>query len=146
MAYFFVRYGFLAGQIAPFETRTRSHTSDLRRRPPLNRRRTMLIINASTLGTENFKGADHGATISLILDHSLPGQGPRLHRHPYDETWVVQEGNLTFQLADERHRVGPGDVVIAPPGVPHKFTNDGIGRSKLVCIHASPTMETEWLE
>jgi quercetin dioxygenase-like cupin family protein len=106
----------------------------------------MPVIKASTLKNGNLKGADHGATISVILDHSDPGQGPRLHRHPYDETWVVEEGNLTFQLHDTRHRVGPGDIVIAPPGAPHKFTNDGPGRSKLVCIHASPTFETEWLE
>ncbi len=106
----------------------------------------MPVITATTRGTGNLKGAEHGATISLILDHSEPGHGPRLHRHPYDETWVVQEGNLTFQLGDERHRAGPGDIVIAPPGVPHKFTNDGPGPSNLVCIHASPTFETEWLE
>jgi quercetin dioxygenase-like cupin family protein len=104
------------------------------------------IINASTLTTGNLKGADHGATISLILDHSDPGQGPRLHRHPYDETWVVQEGNLTFQLGGECSKAGPGDIVIVPPGVPHKFTNDGPGPSALVCIHANPTMVTEWLE
>jgi mannose-6-phosphate isomerase-like protein (cupin superfamily) len=36
--------------------------------------------------------------------------------------------------------------VIVPPGVPHRFTNDGPGKSKLVCIHASPTFVTEWLE
>ena len=106
----------------------------------------MPIINATTLKTGNLKGAAHGATISLILDDSEPGQGPRLHRHPYDETWVVQEGNLTFRLGDEDHTVGPGDIVIAPPGVPHKFTNDGPGRSNLVCIHANPTVVTEWLE
>jgi quercetin dioxygenase-like cupin family protein len=106
----------------------------------------MPIINASALTTGNLKGADYGATISLILDHSEPGQGPRLHRHPYDETWFVQEGNLTFQLGDERHNVGPGDIVIAPPEVPHKFTNQGPGASSLVCIHANPTMVTEWLE
>ena len=40
----------------------------------------------------------------------------------------------------------PGDLVIVPPGVPHKFTNDGPEGSKLVCIHASPTFVTEWLE
>ncbi len=106
----------------------------------------MPIINASSLGTGNLKGVDYGATISLILDHSQPGEGPRLHRHPYDETWVVQKGNLTFQLGEERHHAGPGDIVIAPPGVPHKFINDGPGPSSLVCIHASPTMVTEWLE
>jgi quercetin dioxygenase-like cupin family protein len=106
----------------------------------------MPVINSSTLKTGNLKGADHGATISLILDESDPGHGPRLHRHPYDETWIVQEGNLTFQLGKERFQAGPGDIVIAPPEVPHKFTNDGPERSKLVCIHASPTMVTEWLE
>jgi len=30
--------------------------------------------------------------------------------------------------------------------VPHKFTNDDPERSKLICIHANPTMITEWLE
>lgn len=106
----------------------------------------MPVINASTLETGNLKGADHGATISLILDNSEPGHGPRLHRHPYDETWIIQEGNLTFQLGEEHLPAGPGDIVIAPPGVPHKFTNDGPERSKLICIHANPTMVTEWLE
>ncbi len=38
------------------------------------------------------------------------------------------------------------DIVIAPPNVAHKFTNDGLGRSTVVCIHANPTMVTEWLE
>jgi quercetin dioxygenase-like cupin family protein len=106
----------------------------------------MPVIHPGALEDTNLRGSEHGATISLILDDSEPGQGPRLHRHPYDETWVVQEGNLTFQLGDERCRARTGDIVIAPPGVPHKFTNDGPGRSKLVCIHASPVMSTEWLE
>jgi mannose-6-phosphate isomerase-like protein (cupin superfamily) len=107
---------------------------------------TMPVINERELKTGNLKGADHGATISLILDHSGPGQGPRLHRHPYDETWVVVEGAITFQSGEEQLKAGPGDIVIVPPGAPHKFVNDGPGRSHLVCIHANPTMVTEWLE
>jgi mannose-6-phosphate isomerase-like protein (cupin superfamily) len=106
----------------------------------------MSIINVSELTTGNLKGAEHGASISLILDHSEPGHGPRLHRHPYDETWVVQRGHLTFQLDRQQLDVGPGDIVIAPPGVPHKFINQGPGACSLVCIHASPTMSTDWLE
>ncbi|HZE05627.1 MAG TPA: hypothetical protein VE127_10410, partial [Solirubrobacteraceae bacterium] len=46
----------------------------------------------------------------------------------------------------EQLAAGPGDIVIVPPDTPHKFTNQGVGRSKLVCIHANPTFETEWLE
>ena len=106
----------------------------------------MPLIKSDTLPSGNLVGEDHGASISLILDESGPGQGPRLHRHPYDETWVVVEGHVTFQAGDERLAAGPGDVVIVPPDTPHGFTNDGPGRSKLVCIHAHPTFETEWLE
>jgi mannose-6-phosphate isomerase-like protein (cupin superfamily) len=82
----------------------------------------------------------------LILDESDPGQGPRLHRHPCDEMWVVQEGQLTFQCGEERLAVGAGDIVIIPAEVAHRFTNDGPRRSKLVCIRASPTFIGEWLE
>jgi mannose-6-phosphate isomerase-like protein (cupin superfamily) len=110
------------------------------------RRRTMPLIKVESLRTGNLVGAEHGATISLILDRSEPGDGPRLHRHPYDETWVVEEGNLTFRLGEDELDAGPGDIVIAPPGVPHGFTNNGPGRSRLVCIHANPTVVTEWLE
>jgi hypothetical protein len=31
----------------------------------------MPVVNASTLETGNLKGADHGATISLILEERL---------------------------------------------------------------------------
>ena len=106
----------------------------------------MPIVHASDLEGSTLRGIDHGATVSLILDRSQPGHGPRLHRHTYDETWVVQEGNLTFQVDDTRAQAGPGDIVIVPARAAHKFTNDGPGRSALVCIHASPTMITEWLE
>ena len=106
----------------------------------------MSVIHTDELSGATLRGEEHGSSVSLILDRSEPGQGPRLHRHPYDETWVVVEGNLTFRLGAESLQVGAGDVVIAPPGVPHGFTNDGPGRCRLVCIHASPTLSTEWLE
>ena len=106
----------------------------------------MSIIHAQELGIHRLEGAPHHATISLILNTSEPGEGPRLHRHPYDETFVVEAGNVTFQLGDELHLARPGDVLIVPANVPHKFTNDGPGRSKLVCIHAAPKIIGEWLE
>jgi quercetin dioxygenase-like cupin family protein len=106
----------------------------------------MPIINADAIKGSQLIGADYGATVSIILDSSPPGQGPRLHRHPYDETWVVQEGAVRFQLGQTSYEAGSGDVVIAPPGVPHKFINYGTEPVRLVCIHASPTFITEWLE
>ncbi len=106
----------------------------------------MPLIRLGDREGPTIRGDEHGASVSLIIDESEPGQGPRLHRHAYDETWVIQEGNITFQVGDSRLQAGPGDVAIIPPGVPHKFTNDGPGRSKIICIHASPTIVGEWLE
>lgn len=106
----------------------------------------MPLIRSGTPRSRSFTGEEVGATVSVIVDESGPGGGPRLHRHPYDETWVVKEGRILFQLGEERIHAGPGDIAIAPPGVPHKFTNEGAERSYLVCIHANPTMVTEWLE
>ena len=106
----------------------------------------MPIVTGEMLGNGNLTGADHGATVSLIFDHSDPGGGPRLHRHPCDETWIVQEGNVTFQAGNERLHATAGDIVIVLPDTPHKFANEGPGQSVMVCIHASPEFITEWLE
>jgi quercetin dioxygenase-like cupin family protein len=94
----------------------------------------------------DYEGTDRGASVSVILTDGEPGSGPRLHRHPYDETWVVQEGRVRFRLGDTELVAGPGELVLAPPNAPHKFTVEGPGRAKMVCIHANPTFETEWLE
>lgn len=106
----------------------------------------MPLIHRNQLSDATIRGEEHGASISLILDESEPGHGPRLHRHAYDETWVVQDGNISFQAGDDLMKAGPGDVVIVPPGVPHRFINNGPGRSRIVCIHASPKIVGEWLE
>lgn len=41
--------------------------------------------------------------------------------------------------------VSADQVVVAPGGQPHKFTNTGAGRLRLISIAPSPTAITEWL-
>ena len=106
----------------------------------------MPLIKDGALKDGHLEGRDQGITVSLILDESEQGGGPRLHRHPYDETWFVIEGNVRFQAGDDSLDAASGDIVIVPPGMPHRFTNAGPGTSRMVCIHANPTFETEWLE
>jgi quercetin dioxygenase-like cupin family protein len=106
----------------------------------------MPLIKAGTLPDGNLEGRDHGGTVSVILDEGEPGHGPRLHRHPYDETWVVIEGTVTFQAGEETLLAREGDLVVVPPEKPHRFMNTGAGRARLVCIHAHPSFVTEWLE
>lgn len=55
-----------------------------------------------------------------------PGGGVPAHYHPsLEERWHVLEGRLRFRVGRRRLDVGPGDVVVAPPGVRHAFTNVG---------------------
>jgi mannose-6-phosphate isomerase-like protein (cupin superfamily) len=93
-----------------------------------------------------FVGADRGGVpVSFILDRSEPGRGPALHRHPYDEVWVLDEGEATFTAGDRTLAAGPGSVVVVPAGTPHSFRNTGSKPLRMICIHTSPRLETEWL-
>ncbi len=93
-----------------------------------------------------FQGFRHGAGVSFIVVEVPPGGGPRLHRHPYEEVFVVQEGSVTFTAGEEVVEASGGQVVVVPAGVAHKFVNSGAGRLRQVDIHASERFVTEWLE
>ena len=98
-------------------------------------------------GSENastFNGHEHGATVSFFLSHNMPGTGPKLHRHPYDETFVVQEGEVLFTAGERTIEAAAGDIVVVPAGTPHKFVSRG-ATHRQVCIHPVARMETEWL-
>jgi quercetin dioxygenase-like cupin family protein len=93
-----------------------------------------------------FVGAEHGEVpFSIILVHAPPGAGPRLHRHPYPEVFVVESGEARFQLGDDTMVVRGGQVVVGPANVPHGFTNTGTGPLRLTAIHGAAAFDTEWL-
>lgn len=96
--------------------------------------------------TLRFEGEAHGANVSFFLVTGDPGQGPRLHRHPYDETFHVLQGQATIVIGDRAVTAGPGETAIAPANAWHRFTNTGTGVLQIVCIHASPVMIQEYFD
>lgn len=111
------------------------------------RNRHVIAIDALP-GGENastFHGHAHGAQVSFFLSHNRQGSGPELHRHPYEETFIVQEGDVLFTVGESTIEAGPGDIVIVPPGAPHKFVSRG-ETHRQISIHPVARMETEWLE
>ena len=109
------------------------------------------VINTEELRrngtTPVFEGYRHGdVPVSFFLSDASPGGGPRLHRHPYAEVFVVQEGRAVFTVGSETHEVTGSHIVIVPPGMPHKFVNTGDGPLRQVNIHPTGQMVTEWLE
>lgn len=94
-----------------------------------------------------FQGGQYGdVNVSFHLVDGSPGTGPRLHRHPYAEVFVILEGNLVFTVGEETIPASAGQIIVVPPGTPHKFVNAGSERARHIDIHTRGRMETEWLE
>jgi quercetin dioxygenase-like cupin family protein len=96
--------------------------------------------------SRRFEGRDHGATISSFISRHAPGEGPALHRHPYEETFIMLEGTATFSVDGETFEAHAGEIVIAPAGAAHGFTNTGDSRLLQVSIHPSDHVIQEFLE
>lgn len=84
--------------------------------------------------------------VSFFLVDSPPGSGAGLHKHPYEEIFVVQEGTAMFTAGDDIIEASGGQIVVVPAGVPHKFVNSGARRLRQINIHSSERFITEWLE
>lgn len=109
--------------------------------------RDVYVVSRDRLAERGeFQGQEHGGTgISLIFVDAEPGNGPSLHRHEYDEVFIVQEGQATMTAGDRELVVNAGDIVVVPAGQPHGFVNSGTGRLRQIDIHLSPRYVTEWL-
>jgi mannose-6-phosphate isomerase-like protein (cupin superfamily) len=83
--------------------------------------------------------------VSFFLSHNRPGTGPKLHRHSYEETLIVQDGDVLFTVGDTTIEAGAGDIVVVPAETPHKLLSRG-STHRQISIHPVARMETEWLE
>ena len=94
-----------------------------------------------------FDGFQYDDTnVSFFLIDAPPGEGPSLHSHPYEEIFVIQEGQVTFTVGDATIEATGGQILIAPAGTPHKFVNSGKTLLRSINIHPISRMITEWLE
>jgi quercetin dioxygenase-like cupin family protein len=106
--------------------------------------RTDLLQSAMAYELE---GDDYGAIgASVIVVDAPPGSGPKLHKHPYAEIFVLLEGQATFTAGEDMIAAVGGQIVVVPAGVPHKFVNSGTGPLRQVDIHPSGQFITEWLD
>ncbi|KRF40890.1 cupin domain-containing protein [Terrabacter sp. Soil810] len=96
--------------------------------------------------TENYEELPGGAGISIILESTTEeGVGPRLHRHPYAETFVIRRGSATFTVGTDEVVAHAGQVLVVPAETPHRFRTGPDGY-EAVHIHANDRFVTEWLE
>jgi mannose-6-phosphate isomerase-like protein (cupin superfamily) len=96
--------------------------------------------------TDNYENLPGGAGVSIILESTAQvGVGPRLHQHPYAETFIIRRGSATFTVGSQQLEAHAGTVLVVPARTPHKFSTGPDGY-EAVHIHANERFVTEWLE
>jgi|SRR5215208_6398839 len=87
-----------------------------------------------------FEGGDELGVSTFVTNYER-GHGPRLHKHPYPELFVVHAGSATFTVGDEHITVAAGHFVIAPAQTPHRFECAGDDTLRIVSVHPSGAVQ-----
>jgi quercetin dioxygenase-like cupin family protein len=58
-----------------------------------------------------------GATLAFTTLE--PGHEPNPHSHPHEQIVYILSGQVRFVVGDEVAMVGPGEMLVVPPGVEH---------------------------
>ena len=96
---------------------------------------------------ENVEGYLIGSPVSIIREFdSMPGSGPRLHRHPYAETFVIHRGRALFTVGEEQVVGVGGQILVVPALIAHRFEVLDGGTYEATHVHANDRFVTEWLE
>jgi quercetin dioxygenase-like cupin family protein len=67
-------------------------------------------------------GEDTNGGLTVVeLTMGAERMTPRHVHHREEETFHVLEGALTFHIGDSVVQAGPGDIVVGPRDVPHRF-------------------------
>lgn len=110
-----------------------------------------MVVNKQELpGSETSRQFEgylyYEGNVSFFISETPPMRGPSLHKHPYQEIFVVLDGQLTCTVGDAAIEAAAGQIVIVPADTPHKFINSGSTVARHVDIHASAKMITTWLD
>ena len=76
--------------------------------------------------TAEFEGEGNGTSVSLIVVDMPPGEGVRLHTHPYAEIFLAQQGHATYMVGKATIDVVAPRTLIGPANVPHGFTTSAM--------------------
>jgi len=110
-----------------------------------------MLLNREDLpydgNTYEFQGIQYPDTnVSFIWVDMPPGGTIRLHKHPYEEIFIIQEGQATFTVGPATLEARAGQIIIVPADVPHKFMNLSDKQLRQIDIHVSKRFVTHWLE
>lgn len=91
-------------------------------------------------------GADTAGRFCLVDMHVPPGGGPPPHRHDFEETFTILEGELEATFRGEKVVVRAGETVNIPANAPHRFRNVSAQPVRMLCLCAPAGLEEFFLQ
>ena len=123
--------------------------------PPDDRQRALVIVRPNEdpglphIGlvgdtyTILLSGDDTDGRYCLIDMHIPRGGGPPPHRHDFEESFTVLEGQIKATCRGQEQLVATGQTIHIPANAPHSFTNTSDRPARLLCI-CSPAGQEEF--
>lgn len=91
--------------------------------------------------------AETGGALCIFDTVRSERGGPPLHVHAAQDEWfLVLEGSFDVRVGPETHRLGPGDSILGPRGVPHAFANVSETGRLVVLFQPALSMEAFFRE
>jgi quercetin dioxygenase-like cupin family protein len=108
----------------------------------------MILHNIATKA--HFQPDKMGKSDLLLSEHLFaglnafePGQQHQLHTHAgQDKLYFVLEGEGDVTVGNQRDRIRPGDLVLAPSGEEHSLSNPGPERLVVMVLMAPPPKQS----
>ena len=79
-------------------------------------------------------GADTANRFCLIDMHIPPGGGPPPHRHDFEETFIILEGEIEATFRGAKSVARAGETINIPANAPHQFHNVSEQPVRLLCL------------
>lgn len=138
-----------------FEITGSNHTSSL---PEDDLSRTLKVVSATEgakvphLGvvgdtyTIILTSDDTNNRFCLIEMYIPPGGGPPPHRHDFEETFIILEGEVQLTFRGEPQICNMGHTVHIPSNAPHQFKNISEKPVRLLCLCSPGGLDQYFLE
>ena len=91
-------------------------------------------------------GEETNGRFCLIDMHIPQGGGPPPHRHDFEETFILLEGEMEATFRGKKSIVRAGDTLNIPANAPHQFHNVSTKPVRMLCICSPAGQEKFFLE
>jgi quercetin dioxygenase-like cupin family protein len=91
-------------------------------------------------------GEQTAGRFCVIDMHIPPGGGPPPHRHDFEETFMVLEGEIEATFRGRKNTARAGETLHVPANAPHQFHNTTSAPVRMICVCAPAGQENFFRE